>query len=303
MRILKGPRKTVFRVAFSPDGRALAVGGHSFVSLWDLTSLAPAHTWPLQDYCGALAFSPDQQFLAATDEYPGHRGRTELLVWRLSAPEKPVLQAPGAKGYLWFHPDGSWLLAQGDDSVLTRWDTATWTSRVLWDNRHGWSGPLFCLVSVSPDGRFLARQRTGRTEGVGNHGLVELYDLGGGDLLRTVSLPGFLYKRGAFWPDGRHFLLTQENQLVVLDLAEGKEVVRRKSGRKRFAHLAVSPDGRWVLTAPWAKLVQLWGGLDCVEREAYTFPIGEVSCLAVAPDGLRAAAGGSSGQVVLWDLD
>jgi WD40 repeat protein len=272
------------------------VGGHRFVTLWDLATGSPLHTWPLLDYCYGLAFSPDGQLLVAADRYPGHRGREEFAVWRLADPEAEVFRGPGGHGELWFHPDGSWLLVQGDDSLLTRWDTASWTSRVLWDNRHGWHGPLFCHVSVSPDGRRLARQvHPGEA-------VVELYDLASGDLLRTIVLGLFAHK-GAFWPDGRHFVLTQKNYLVVLDLEQGREVVRRKSGRKRFERLAVAPDGRWVLTAPAGKVVQLWSGLEWCERQAYTFPIGEVCSLAVAGDGQRAAAGGGSGQVAIWDLD
>ena len=297
MHILKGPRKTVFRVAFSPDGRSLAVGGDRFVTLWDLATGSPAHTWPLVDYCYSLAFSPDGQFLAASDCYAGHGGRRAFVVWRLSNPEGELFRGPDGYKELWFHPGGSWLLVQGNDSLLTRWDTATWTSRVLWDNRHGWHGPLFCQVSVSPDARLLARQV------YPGQAVLELYDLAGGDLLRTIVVGELFAGKGAFWPDGRHFVLTQKNCLVVLDLEQGREVVRRKSGRKRFEHLAVAPDGRWVLTAPAGKVVQLWSGLEWCERQAYTFPIGEVHCLAVAGDGQRAAAGGSSGQVAIWDLD
>jgi WD40 repeat protein len=293
VQILKGPRKAVFEIAFSPDGRLLAVGRHQWACLWDLTSGALVHTWPLHDYCGALAFSPNGQLLAATDRSVSYRGREGVLVWRLSSPEQPVLSGPHGHDYLWFHPDGSWLLVQGDDCLLTRWDTSTWTSRPLWASR---PGPLgYGHVQVSPDARTLAREY--RAD-------VELYDLGSGDLLRTVPVAGGSGLRADFLPDGRRLVLLRENGLVVIDLADGKELASAKTGRKRLQYLAASPDGRWVLTSPYeSKVVQMWGTADWRERHAYTWPIGQVLCLAVAPDGQRAAAGGSSGQVVVWDLE
>jgi WD40 repeat protein len=292
MQILKGPRKAVFNMAFSADGRRLAVGGWGWLTVWDLASTTALHTWPLQDFCGGVAFSPDGQLLAATDQAVGTPLHYDLTVWRLATPAEPVLRSPDGYSFVWFHPDGSWLLVHGHHTLLTRWDTATWAGAPLWGNRHGWHGAYSCQVSVSPDARTLVRQA---------RGVVELYDLDSGDPIRSVICGG---GKGAFLPDSRHFVLTYTNELVVLDLADGKEVARRKSGRRGLAYLAASPDGRWVLTsARETKVVQMWNTADWREGPAYTWPVGEVRCLAVAPDGQRAAAGGRSGQVVVWDLD
>jgi WD40 repeat protein len=294
VQILKGPRKTVFNLAFSPDGHRLAAACHREVHLWDLDAGTLRYTWPLPDYSGAVAFSPDQQYLAVTSWLPGYSATNRLLVWRLATPQAPILNVPGGYRALWFHPDGSWLLVQNDDFRLARWDTTDWTEWPVWEAGGGWNDDRYCHISISPDAHTLGRQL---------NRALELYNLGTGDLRRTIPRPAPLEIKGAFLPDGRHFVTAQENELVVLDLVEGKEVVRRKSGRRRFLRLVGSPDGRWVLAAPSGKAVHSWSGLDWGERQAYSFPVGDVCCLAVDGTGQRAAAGGSSGQVVLWDLD
>jgi WD40 repeat protein len=303
VQILKGPRKSVFRLAFSPDGRWLAVGGRQYLNLWDLPTGRLVHTWQLQHYCTGLAFSPDQRLLAAVDREVGHDGRAELLIWRLAAPGTPVMRAADGGRFLWFHPDGSWLLVQGEDTKLTRWDTSAWTPRALWEGRHRREAPEYCQVRVSPDARFLARERLQSDADVGNHDVVELYDLKSGELIRTTHLTGFFHRLGAFLSDSRYFVLTQENHVLVLDLVEGKVVIDRKSGRRRFDHLALSSDGRWALTAPAGNTVQRWDTVGWKERQTYTWSVGEIRCLVAAPDGQRAAAGGSGGGVVVWDLD
>ena len=39
------------------------------------------------------------------------------------------------------------------------------------------------------------------------------------------------------------------------------------------------------------------------ERMAFRWPVGKVRAVAVAPDGMTAAAAADNGDVVLWDVD
>ena len=49
--------------------------------------------------------------------------------------------------------------------------------------------------------------------------------------------------------------------------------------------------------------MKFWDAATGRERASFRWPIGKVFSLAYAPDGLRLAAGGDSGRVVVWDVD
>jgi WD40 repeat protein len=73
-------------VAFSPDGKTLAAGGHA-VQLWDVASGKMYASLPAQRKPAySLAFSPDGRFLAAgyTSIPGGFWTRDEVVLWDLS---------------------------------------------------------------------------------------------------------------------------------------------------------------------------------------------------------------------------
>jgi WD40 repeat protein len=67
--------------------------------------------------------------------------------------------------------------------------------------------------------------------------------------------------------------------------------------------VAVSPDEELIATGSWDETVKLWDAHTGRERTTFKWPVGRVYSLAFAPDGLRLAAGGDRGSVVVWDLE
>jgi len=289
MQLLKGPRKAVLEIAFSPDGKFLAVGQHQTLTVWDTTTERAEQTWKLRDYPYRVAFSSDGRMLAAIF------GK-EVVAWGLESPETPLLRGVDAGPPLWFDPTGTWLLT-GREERLLRWDLRDGASRNLWPEA---VRPEWWTCNV-----WQGRTGPARIVLLQPEELLEICDLETGQPTHTVKLPAKVHTQTplVLLPDGRHVLVAIANEMNLLNSAGGDEVLRRKSGRKEFRTLAVSPLGDKVIAAPDGKQVHVWTLPDWPEPEVYSWPIGGAFCLAVAPDGQRAAAGGSSGQVVIWDLD
>jgi WD40 repeat protein len=111
-------------LAFSADGKTLAVAGNHRITLWDLdrhthTEFASPETTNGGE---AIAFAPDGRTLAAA---AGNR----VVLWDLaSRTRRASLPLPtgmtGSLGPLAFSPDGRVLAAAGDGGILLAWDVA-----------------------------------------------------------------------------------------------------------------------------------------------------------------------------------
>jgi WD40 repeat protein len=308
MRILKGPRAAVREIVFSPDGRLLAVGHHDRLNVWDTTTGTITLTGEPTGYCDEFAFSPDGRYLATLVSNPENTRRglgADLTVWALDRPQDPLVQRTGHRAPLWFHPDESWLLAWCYGIPPVRWDLPDGTCRDAWTApRQTVSYYLHGGWRVAPRGDRL--HRIEHLKEAGNwfyH--IELVHPATGQVMRKVkSSPRFWHWDTArVLPDDRHLVAFAGSLVIVEDIVEDRTVLRRRGGRKGIDLVAIAPDGSRVITTPGNKEVQVWTPPDWPEPQAYSWPIGRVTCLAIAPDGQRAAAGGSSGQVIIWDLD
>lgn len=65
---------------------------------------------------------------------------------------------------------------------------------------------------------------------------------------------------------------------------------------------ASDPRGNFLLTAS-GNSVSVWDPKSWTVVKTYDWKAGAITCLAVAPDGLTAAAGTATGKVVVWDVE
>jgi WD40 repeat protein len=239
-----GPAVPGFAAAFSPDGRMLAVGGDSVLTL---TEAAPDRPWrALRTGDGpicALAFSRDGQSLAAA----GERGIT--LLDAASVGERALTRIGLRDAVsLAFGPDGRSLVTGGRDGWVRFWDLETGRQRLA-------VRPHTCYVTalaLSDDGRALASASACER-------VAPLRDVATGR--ESVALRGHTapVQAVAFAPGGRVVATGAADETVRLwDVPTGRERACLRCPGVRPGALAFSADGRALAAGGIEPEVRVW---------------------------------------------
>lgn len=221
-------------IAFSPDGRRLAVGQKNADVLFLTTNpgVPTRASGPPVRYVTHLAFAPDGRTLAiACATRPG-----TILIWDIEARRTLLTlthgNPPRSTTALAFAPDGASLAASGyDSSAVLIWDVLSGRLvRRLADT--GQSG-----LAYSPDGRALA---------VVGHG-VRIWNPSTGALIRTIA-EGGSFSQATFSPDGRRLATASLDGIAcVWDVADGRERMRLDGQAQVIRDVAFSASGHALL--------------------------------------------------------
>jgi len=289
----------VLCVAFSPDGKTLALpggldGGFGGLRLVDLATgkerrrlLAERNN---ANSVEGIAFSPDGSILAAsTFDKTVH-------LWDVATGKelrKLVGHTDDVRPVA-FSPDGKTLASGSEDKTVRLWDMATGKERrCLTGHQEGCHS-----VAFSPDGKTLASASEDAT--------IRLWDPATGKerlLLRGSATP---FMALAFAPDGKTLAASHGKQNICLwDVATGKAVRqwRAHPGMPPMS-LAFAPDGKTLASCAHAdSAVRLWDPATGKERHPTDGHNFSVSQLAFAPDGKALCSGGrEDGMICRWDL-
>jgi len=227
-------------VAYSPDGRLLAIGGNA-VELRDTTS-GERHsllTGP-QPPVSALAFAATAPLIAA-----GSAASADVWIWDAQTGE-PTLIIPdavpgGVVQALAFHPCRSslavagcdWYEAGGSDGAVVTWDILTRRREALLGG--GASG-----IAFDPTGRRLAVAGLDRA--------LRVWDLAERRLAGEWTGHADAVRCLAFSPDGRWLASAGDDRTVRLWDAESGRAVWNASVGTQVTALRFAPDGRSLFT-------------------------------------------------------
>jgi WD40 repeat protein len=267
-------------LAFSPDGKFLAMGSGEQVNVWeipeefrgkfsDLPLFKQADWLRTEAKLLCLALRPDGKELAlGTDD-------DWVELWEVGK-EAPRLTLKGhrkAVRALAYSPDGKAVLSASLDGTARLWDAATGEQRV---GVRGHDGPVLA-VAFAPDGKSFA---TG-----GSDGTARLWDLDGKERRTFEGHKGSV--RGlAFTPDGKALLTGGADGTVKQwDPAAGGQPAQRLQVGASVMALALTRDGKLLFVADadgWVTRLDLPDGKS---RRLSENPVELVQALAVSPDG------------------
>jgi WD40 repeat protein len=249
-------------VAFTRDGRFLAIGGFGFgIALWDREREGTDHFefLPFQrvgKYTKAMVFSPDGRFLATANG-----ARSEVVVWdRADRRERLILSSYSPILSLAFSPGGRYLAAgeMGDRALVRVWDLETGRNSFVLDGSKG----HVVSVAFSPDGSTLA------TAAMYEMG-IRLWDMSSGRLCRVISGHPSGTNSVAFSPDGTTLASAGNDGMVRLWRTSTGDQRAELDGRtSRLNQVAFTSNGRilvatasgdddvrfWELTAPLVRV-------------------------------------------------
>jgi WD40 repeat protein len=299
-------------VAYSPDGTKLASASRDgTVRVWDLGSgrevvAYRGHADPAGDKAedanvlraAGVAFSPDGKAVASS-------GGADVHLWNPATGDRIKL-LPGHQGPVTsvaFGPDPNVLVSGSDDKTVIVWDVAA--------GKPAYTSPPQTqrveAVAAAADGK--------RVASVNAAGELFVYAPADKKVLLTLPAPEPRQGLGVAFAGANGVVVAGADgkaRLIAGPTADGTGPGAGTPLRTLLGHdgkinsLAVSPDGRWLVTGGGSgdRTVRVW---DLASGKAlWTFAghagADGVTAVAVRPDGAEAASGGDDGAIRLWPL-
>ncbi len=284
-------RRGVQQLHFLPNGELAARTGTG-LCVWDLDTRAlridDAEVIP-------YLFAPDGRSVLVHDHRQG------LFAYSLAEARRvgELLQRAYFNFLLW-SPDGQTVMTG------SRWTDGDTFIRVadckpapaFLTRRHatvpGGRPVYHSNASLSPDGRRAVTY---------SDGTLHVYDLTADRFVKEIALPIEHPVPGLFTPDGSRFLVWSVFKIYAIDLDAGKVALAYPACPRAVHGATLTPDGRHLLQVSADRTVRVLDvGTGRLVKD-YAWNAGKLAAVAVSPDGLFAACGGSGGKVVVWDLD
>jgi WD40 repeat protein len=262
VRTLRGERG-YGRVAFSHNGRLLALGGglgsNTLFKVWATSTwevvLPLEVNWPL-----ALAFSPDDKYLATCRNSSRTNCTIEIRDAITGRETRPPLQ-----GHSWavldmaFSPNKDFprLASASADGTVRIWDLETGKEIVVPRVVLRHNGSVLC-TAFSQDGRLLASGGLDR--------VVKIWDARTWKFLRDLADPTAAVQSVALHPKDSRMLAWGGTDGTVKVWNSATEEIRTFHGHTSWVEsVAFSPDGAWLASGSLDGTVKLWNAPPLAE--------------------------------------
>lgn len=286
-------RASIMSIMPRRDGTALLVADSAGnIHEWDLIAKRALRSWPTkQPGLRCARYSPDEKRALTTGGLP-----PTLKEWDLATGTE-LISITGAMHFFnegIYGPDGKSALVDGSNGtgpVMAHYDLTTGKLLKEWLNDYY---THMRSLALSPDGqRVLVGSRTRGTE----------WQLDGYKCLKTFTgHHGGAVTSVAYCKEPEQLLTgSRDGSIRRWNRLEGKVLLRWCPHEGHVTHLAVSPDGKWVLSYGSRRLAEtsLATGEPRLKWDRHD---GAVQAVAFLPDGQHVVSGATDGTLRVWNI-
>jgi WD40 repeat protein len=280
----------IFDLAYSPDGKLLALAGYQEVRLVDPATKQELAT--LKGHAGnvrSIAFSRDGKLLAAAGGLPARSG--EVLIWDVEQ-HKLLHSIHGHADCIYgvaFSPDGKSIATASYDKLVKLFDVASEKEiRTYKDHIDA-----VYAVEFTPDGQRLVSGAADRT--------IKIWNVATGERLYTLSEPQDGINTIAIDPSGKFVAaggLDKSIRIWSLGEKEGKLLHSQIAHEDAILRLAWSSDGSELISSSADRTVKVFRAQDLSELQSLPEP-DWVYGLQFAPNGKTFAIGRFDGSLTI----
>lgn len=280
----------VTALAFSPDGRELAVSGYHEVTVWNTTDGSLVRRLQrLPQRIQSLAWHQGGGLLAVAGGAPGQSGELLLVDPKSGDIVKSLVSTTDFLLSAVFSPDGSRLAAAGADNVIRIFNIDGVGEPLSIQQHADW----VMSVSWSPDGTKLASASRDRT--------ARIYDAKTGELLISFTEHAAPVNAVVIAPDGKSAISAdREKNMFAWDVQEGKKLGEFKGFEAEVFQLQISGDVLFASTADGEVREYSLDGRKFIR--GYSAWSDRVYSLATHPGAKRIAAGSHDGEIRVWQI-
>ena len=300
-------------LAFTPDSKAVVVGGHHELTLWSVPEgklLKRIRTRAERAY--GLAFLPDGKLIVGGGR-PGQEG--DVRVYDISGAGKvengvavldgvadpkvmlkQLLDSDDSVLCLTISTDGKKLAAGGCDRAVRVWDLSGGVANAKLEQTIENHADWVLGVTLSDDGKYLASAARDKT--------AKVWDLKAKESVMTFpEHQNIVYSVALSKDSGTGFSVGADRQLRTWKpTGEGKQVKAAGGHGDEVFKIISHPKDPMLATASADKTVRLWDLDKLTSTKTLSGLTDHVFALTFSPDGKLVAGGSYDGEVRVWTI-
>ncbi|HYV27693.1 MAG TPA: c-type cytochrome domain-containing protein [Candidatus Eisenbacteria bacterium] len=281
----------VTALAFSPDGKEMAVGGYHEITIWNAADgKLLRRIKDIAQQTLSLAYHPDGTLLAAASGTPGKVGEVKLFDPIQGTLTKTLATTPDVMCTVSFNPDGNQLAAGGADNAIRLFDVATTRQTLLIEQHADW----VMALTFSPDGQRVASASRDKS--------ARVFDSKTGEMLSSYLGHSEVIMGVAFTSDGKTVCTAgRDKKIHVWTVAEAKKTTEIGGFDAEVFRVVIHRNSVFSCSAD--KLVRQHSITDGKLIRIFAGHTDWVYSIAVDKEGKRLAAGSFDGEVRIWNID